>query len=48
MSKFEMIRKFYQKRLWNISRVRDAVKKGWITEEEFKTVTGEEFAEAET
>ena len=34
MSKFEMIKKFYQKKLWGISRVRDAVERGWITDEE--------------
>lgn len=29
--------------MWNITRVRNAVKMGWITEDEFKEITGEDY-----
>jgi hypothetical protein len=32
-------------RLWSIERVRNAVVKEWITAEEFKEITGEQYAE---
>ena len=41
--KFETVKKYYDKGLWKIKAVRNAVVKGWITEEEFKEITGEEF-----
>lgn len=30
-------------RLWNEAHVRNAVVKGWITEEEFNEITGEDY-----
>ncbi len=33
------------KRLWTIGMVRNAVVKGWITEAEFKEITGEDYGE---
>lgn len=47
MSKFEMVKKFYQKKLWGIGRVRNAVSAGWITEEQFREITGKEFEESD-
>lgn len=41
--KFEMVKKYYIMGLWNIERVRNAVVKKWITEEEFKEITGEDY-----
>lgn len=41
---FEMIKKNYDKKLWNIAMVKVAVKKGIITKEQFKEITGEEYA----
>ena len=41
--KFETVKKFYDGGLWGISRVRAAVVKGWITEEEFFEITGEAY-----
>ena len=36
MSKhYEQVKKYYQKGLWSLERVRNAVVKGWITEPEF-------------
>ena len=43
MSKFEMVKDFYDRGLWSITRVRNAVVKGWITEEEFKIITGKDY-----
>lgn len=40
---FEKVRKYYSIGVWNISRVRAAVEKEWITEEEFKIITGEDY-----
>ena len=45
---FDKVRKFYNtivngERLWNENRVRNAVVKDWITEEEFKEITGEYY-----
>lgn len=44
MSKmYEKVKKYYDKGLWKIQAVRNAVVKGWITEEEFKEITGEDY-----
>lgn len=43
MSKFEMVKDFYDRGLWNITRVRNAVVKGWITPEQFTEITGESY-----
>lgn len=40
---FEKVKNYYDKGLWSIDRVRNAVVKGWITEEEFELITGEEM-----
>ena len=42
-AKFNMIKVFYARGQWNISKVRDAVEKGWITAAEFTLITGEEY-----
>ncbi|MER2081130.1 MAG: XkdX family protein [Ruminococcus sp.] len=40
MSKhFEQVKRYYDKGLWSIERVRNAVVKGWITAEEFFLIT---------
>lgn len=45
MSKhFQKVKHYYDKGLWSIERVRNAVAKGWITAEEFQIITGENFA----
>ena len=44
MSKhFEMVKNYFDKGLWSITRVRNAVIKGWITAEEFKMITGTDY-----
>lgn len=46
-SKFEMVKNFYDNGLWKEKRVRDAVVKGWISPENFKEITGEDYDEQE-
>lgn len=43
MSKFEKVKYYYDNGLWDKSRVADAVKKNWITAEEYKVITGEDY-----
>lgn len=40
---FQKVKHYYDNGLWNIERVRNAVVKGWITETEFKTITGNDY-----
>jgi hypothetical protein len=43
MSKnYEKVKDYYDRGLWSIDRVRTAVGK-WITAEEFKKITGEDY-----
>ena len=42
-AKFEKVKKYYESGLWNLTMVRNAVKKSWITEEEYREITGEEY-----
>ena len=45
MSKhFEQVKKYYDKGLWSIERVRNAVVKRWITESEFYRITQENYS----
>ena len=44
-SKFKKVKSYYESGLWNISRVRNAVVKGWITAEEYFIITGEVYEE---
>lgn len=41
--KYQKVKNYYSRGLWNISRARDAVEMNWIAEEEFKEITGEEY-----
>lgn len=40
---FEKVKYYYDNGLWNLDRVRKAVVKGWITEEEYAEITGENY-----
>lgn len=44
-SKFEKVKSYYERGLWDIFRVRNAVVKGWITAEEFEEITGTVYEE---
>lgn len=40
---YETIKKNFERGLWNVAMVRMAVKKGVITREQFKEITGKDF-----
>ena len=42
---YERIKKWYKQGLWTADMVRNAVTKGVITAEQFKEITGEEYAD---
>ena len=42
-AKFEQIKAFFDKGVWSETKVRNAVEKNWITEAEFKTITGKTY-----
>ena len=41
--KFNMIKAAYERGTWNKAMVRNAVVKGWITEDEYAVITGEDY-----
>lgn len=41
--KFEKVKGYYDKGLWNKVMVRNAVVKNWITAEEYELITGEAY-----
>lgn len=43
---YEKIKRYYDNGFWNIARVRNAVIKGVITEEEFLEITGENYGDS--
>ena len=43
MSKYAKVKDYYDSGLWDITRVRNAVVKGWITPEEFELITGKPY-----
>ena len=43
MTKFEKVKYYYEHGLWDITRVKNAVKMKWITSEEFSLITGEDY-----
>lgn len=40
---YNTVKKYYDNGCWNLYRVKRAVVKGWITEEEYKEITGFEY-----
>lgn len=40
---FETVKKNYERKLWSKAMVKMAVRKGVITKEEYKEITGEEY-----
>lgn len=40
---FEKINEYYEKGLWKMVLVRMAVRKGTITKDQFKEITGEDY-----
>lgn len=45
--KFDMIKSYYKRGLWSITRVRNVTEKGWITPGEFEEITGQPYEEGE-
>lgn len=44
MSKhYARVKKWYDLGMWNLEAVKNAVKRGWITAEEYKEITGENY-----
>ena len=41
--KFDTVKRYYDLKMWNEDKVRNAVVKGWITEAEFTEITGKEY-----
>lgn len=41
--KFEKVKRYYDSGLWNKVMVKNAVRKGWITAEEYQIITGEPY-----
>ncbi len=40
---YNKVKNWFNMKMWNEVRVRNAVTMGWITEEEFTEITGKEF-----
>lgn len=45
MNKYNKVKFYYDNGLWSIDKVRNAVVKGWITAEEFESITGIAYKE---
>ena len=40
---YQKVKSYNDQKVWNEVRVRKAVKMGWITEEEFREITGKDY-----
>lgn len=40
---YETVKKNFERGLWNVAMVRTAVRKGVITKEQFKEITGKDY-----
>ena len=40
---YEMVKRNFDRKLWNAAMIRKAVEKGVITSEQFETITGEAY-----
>lgn len=43
MSKYEQVARYYESGIWSQERLKGAVSRGWISAEEYKALTGEEY-----
>lgn len=43
-AKFDDVKKYYDLRIWKKSTVKLAVRKKWITADEYEEITGEKYA----
>lgn len=44
-NKYDIVKRYYNLKLWNIDRVKNSVVKGWITPEQFEEITGIPYSE---
>ena len=44
-NKYSKVLGYYRNGLWDDGRVRNAVVKGWITEDEYEAITGNKYKE---
>lgn len=42
-ARYGLVKKYYVRKLWSIERLRKAVMCKWITADEYKEITGEEY-----
>ena len=42
-AKFDTVKKYFNMGMWTEQKVKNAVAKGWITAEEFESITGKEY-----
>lgn len=42
-TKFDKVKAYYDQGLWTKAWVKNSVTKGWITESEYETITGEAY-----
>lgn len=40
---YQKVKRYYDMKMWDEARVRNAVKMGWITEEEFREITSKDY-----
>ena len=45
MSKYERVKTYYERGLWDIKRVKNAVEKRWLTKEQYEEIVGQPYAE---
>lgn len=46
-NKYEVVKDYYDRRLWTALAVRNAVVKGWITDDEYEMIVGKPYEEAD-
>lgn len=44
--KYSKVKRYYDQGLWTKEMVRNAVVKGWITEQEYEDITGREYEDS--
>ncbi len=42
-NKYEKVKHYYDNGLWNLEMVKNAVVKKWITKDEYKEITNEDY-----
>ena len=40
---YQKVTRYYDLKMWDETRVRNAVRMGWVTEEEYREITGREY-----